>query len=200
MERASKKRKQKRESNMKMFDHYIKELRGTDHRFSEQQTRNSAASFQRVASKSFNQAATLATSNAALRRQQTRETEAVLTGRWCWAPSSSTRQADSSDRKATLSPLTNPLHGRFEFGSHSAEVPQIVFQHSTESPSVEVLQTSAPTCAEAPKTATLLPAVAEDSEAEVNTNGPQNSQVIAPAEQLNNGYHRTPDGLLEAEV
>lgn len=188
MERASKKRKQKRESNMKMFDQYIKELRGTDHPFSDQQTRNSAASFQRVASKSFNQGATLATSNAALQRQQTRETEAVLTGRWCWAPSSSTRQADSSD-------------GRFEFGRHSAEVPQIVFQHSTESPPVEAPKTSAPTCVEAPKTATLLPAVAEDSEvAEVDTNGPQNSQVIAPAEQLNNGYHRTPDGLLEAEV
>ena len=195
MERASKKRKQKRESNMKRFDQYIKELRGTDHRFSGQQTGNSLASFRRVASKP---SAALATSNAPLRRQQTHETEAVLTGRWHWPPSSSPRQADSADPKAASSPLTNSLHGRLEFGSHSAEVPQIVFQHSTESPSVEALPTSAPTSVEAPKTATSLPAVAEDVEAEVGTNGPKNSQVVAPTEQLNNSYHRTPDGLLEA--
>lgn len=79
MERASRKRKQKRETNMKMFDQYIKEVRGTDHH-TEQETRSSAASFQRTASKSSSQLTTPATSTAALWRQQTHVTEAVLTG------------------------------------------------------------------------------------------------------------------------
>ena len=196
MENASKKRRQRRERNIKMFDQYIREMRETDHRFSDQKTRSSIAPLCPGSARPTNRSASLAptTSRMPFLRQPTQETEAVLTGRQ-WAPPLSTKPADSAEPKVAWvgSPLTKSQQV-FHFECNSAEVPK-----ESEPPSVEALQASAPTSAEPPKTSSSLAAVKE-VEDEVDTQGPQDIQVMAAVEELGEGYHRTPDGYMEAEV
>ena len=197
MEKASKKRRQQRERNIKMFDQFIRKMRETDHRFSDQRPRISIAPFQRVLAKPSNPSASLATSKITLRRQQTEDTEAVLTGRW-WPPPLSTKQADSPDPKVSWpsSPLTKSLQA-FQFRSHSAEVPQTLFHLSAEPQSVETPE-AAPV--EAHQAASSLAVVTEDVDAEADTQGSHNGPVITAAKELGEGYYITPDGFLEAEV
>ena len=196
MENASKKRRQRRERNIKMFDQFIREMRETDHRFSNQKTRSSIAPLRPRSARPTNRSASLApsTSRMPFLRQPTQETEAVLTGRQ-WAPPLSTKPADSAEPKVAWvgSPLTKSQQV-FHFECNSAEVPK-----EAEPPSVEELQASAPTSAEAAKTSSSLAAVKE-VEDEVDTPGPQDIQVMAAVEELGEGYHRTPDGYMEAEV
>ena len=181
MENASKKRRQRRERNIKMFDQFIREMRGTNHHFSDQQTRSSFA-LRPVTARSTNRSASLATSTSRtrLRRQITQDTEAVLTGRpWQWPPPLSTEQADSAEPKVAWveSPLTKSAQA-FHFDSHSAEGPKEAQPPSTNSLAVVI-----------------------EVEAETDTPGPQDIQnVITAVEELGEGYYRTPDGFLEAEV
>ena len=195
MEKASKKRRQQRERNIKMFDQFIRKMRETDHRFSDQQPRISIAPFRRVSAKPYS--ASLATSKNTIQRQQTDDTEAVLTGRRWLPPPLSAKQADSPDPKVAWasSPLTKSLSVQFD--SHSAEVPQAEEHQSAEPQSVETPQ-AAPV--EAAQMASSLTVVTEDVDAEIDTQGSQDSPVITEAKELGEGNYITPDRFLEAKV
>ena len=205
MENASKKRRQRRERNIKMFDQFIREMRETDHRFSDQKTRNYIAPCQRVSGKTFNRSVSLSTLNVPFRgsKQNTQRqfSQAGAVGGTQPLPLS-TKQADSLDPTVAWMasvPLTKSPHS-FHFGSHSAEVPQaLLHHHSAEAPSVEAFQASAPTSAEAAKTSSSL-AVVKEVEAEADTQRPQDIPVMTAVKELGEGYYRTPDGFLEAEV
>ena len=205
MENASKKRRQRHERNIKMFDQFIRKMRETDHRFSDQKTRNYIAPCQRVSGKKFNRSVSLSTFNVPFRDSKLntqRQFSQAGTDGGMQPPPLSTKQADSLDPTVAWMasvPLTKTPHS-FHFDSDPTEVPQALFHHhSAEAPSVEALQASAPTSAEAPKTTSSLAAVKE-VEDEVDTPGPQDIQVMAAVEELGEGYHRTPDGYMEAEV
>ena len=200
MENASKKRRQRRERNIKVFDQFIREMRETDHRFSDQKTRNYIAPCQRVSGKKFNRSVSLSTFNVPFRDSKLntqRQFSQAGTDGGMQPPPLSTKQADSLDPTVAWMasvPLTKTPHS-FHFECNSAEVPK-----EAEPLSVKALQDSAPTSAEAAKITSSLAVVAEAVDAEADTQGPQDIQVMAAVKELGEGYYRTPDGFLGTEV
>ena len=86
MERASRKRRQQHEKNRKKFDEHIRKMRETDDRFADLQQVSAVSAAPSASAQLSSQSASAAKSKIGIRRQQTKETEALLTGRWTGPP------------------------------------------------------------------------------------------------------------------
>lgn len=177
-----------------MFDQFMKKMRETDHRFLNSQGRISMASTASLSTllKQTNRSASVVTSRFPLRRQQTTDTDAVLTGRWKGPPPLTAKQASSPGPRVAWasSPLAKPQQA-FQFVGLSAETPRAAT--SVEPPQVA-------TAVEPLKAAISLAVVEEDVDTEAAMQESQDGQVTTQATELSDGYYLTSDGFLEAEV
>ena len=176
-------------------------MRETDRQLLDPQARMSLASTApaslSASLKLTKRSASVASSRFPFRRQQTEDTDAVLTGRWKGPPPLSAKQATSpSPRVAwTSSPLAKS-HGAFQFYGHSEEMPQVLAPHVPSSVEAPLVATTA----KAPQATAALTVVEEDVDTEAIVQESEDDQVTTQATALGEGYYRTSDGFLEAEV
>lgn len=159
---------------MKLFDQYIRNLRGKDHCSSDIQVHKSMSSgaATRLSTLDVPSNKSMALPRIILQRQQT--VDAAISGHWTSPPAFNSPQEGSS-------------HPKFIWASSPLTKPQQVHQFNG-------------LLVEAPQAASSLPVAIEEEDTEVGTQEPQNSPVKTRKHEVEWKCYKGPDGYCEAEV